>query len=54
MSTLNDVKYPGDRTIGWALMQAARLHRTHLNTKLANLYQVSTRMTRRSFKALEM
>jgi DNA-binding MarR family transcriptional regulator len=38
MSTLNDLwKHPGDRTIGWALIQAARLHRTHLNTKLAEL-----------------
>jgi DNA-binding MarR family transcriptional regulator len=33
----NLVMHPGDRTIGWALTQAARLHRTHLNTKLANL-----------------
>ena len=38
MSTVKDpLKHPGDRTIGWALKQAARLHRTHLNTKLANL-----------------
>jgi DNA-binding MarR family transcriptional regulator len=38
MSPLNDFqKHPGDRTIGWALTQAARLHRTHLNTKLADL-----------------
>ena len=37
MSTLNDLKHPGDRTIGWVLTQAARLHRTHLNTKLADL-----------------
>jgi DNA-binding MarR family transcriptional regulator len=37
MSTLNDLKHPGDPTIGWALTQAARLHRTYLNTKLADL-----------------
>jgi DNA-binding MarR family transcriptional regulator len=38
MSPLNDFqKHPGDRTIGWALTQAARLHRTHLNTKLVDL-----------------
>ena len=38
MSPVNNLlKHPGDRTIGWALTQAARLHRTHLNTKLANL-----------------
>jgi DNA-binding MarR family transcriptional regulator len=37
MSTLNDLKYPGERTIGWVLTQAARLHRTHLNTKLVDL-----------------
>src|SRR5215203_305503 len=37
MSTLNDLKHPGECTIGWALTQAARLHRTHLNTKLADL-----------------
>jgi DNA-binding MarR family transcriptional regulator len=37
MSTLNDLKHPGDRTIGWVLTQAARLHRTHLNTKLVDL-----------------
>jgi DNA-binding MarR family transcriptional regulator len=38
MSTVKDLlKHPGDRTIGWALTQAARLHRTHLNTKLADL-----------------
>src|SRR5215207_5757247 len=37
MSTLNDLKHPGDRTIGWVLTQAARLHRIHLNTKLADL-----------------
>ena len=28
---------PGESTIGWALTQPARLHRTHLNTKLADL-----------------
>jgi DNA-binding MarR family transcriptional regulator len=38
MSTVKDLlKHPGDRTIGWALTQAARLHRTHLNTKLIDL-----------------
>jgi DNA-binding MarR family transcriptional regulator len=38
MSPVNDLlKHPGDRTIGWVLTQAARLHRTHLNTKLADL-----------------
>jgi DNA-binding MarR family transcriptional regulator len=38
MSPVNDLlKHPGDRTIGWVLTQAARLHRTHLNTKLAGL-----------------
>jgi DNA-binding MarR family transcriptional regulator len=37
MSTPNDLKHPGDHTIGWALTQAARLYRTHLNTKLADL-----------------
>jgi DNA-binding MarR family transcriptional regulator len=38
MSPVNDLlKHPGDHTIGWALTQAARLHRTYLNTKLANL-----------------
>jgi DNA-binding MarR family transcriptional regulator len=38
LSPMNDSsQHPGDRTIGWALTQAARLHRTHLNTKLAEL-----------------
>jgi DNA-binding MarR family transcriptional regulator len=37
MSLLNDLKHPGESTIGWALTQAARLHRTHLNAKLADL-----------------
>src|SRR5215203_5019264 len=38
MSTVKDLlTRPGDRTIGWALTQDARLHRTHLNTKLAEL-----------------
>jgi DNA-binding MarR family transcriptional regulator len=38
MSTVKDLlTHPGDRTIGWALTQAARLHRTHLNMKLAEL-----------------
>src|SRR5215212_8934656 len=38
MSTVKDaLTHPGDRTIGWALTQAARLHRTHLNTKLVDL-----------------
>src|SRR5215217_9176953 len=38
MSTVKDLlTHPGDRTIGWALTQAARLHRMHLNTKLADL-----------------
>jgi DNA-binding MarR family transcriptional regulator len=31
------LKHPGESTIGWALTQAARLHRTLLNTKLADL-----------------
>jgi DNA-binding MarR family transcriptional regulator len=38
MSPLPDLlTHRGDSTIGWALPQAARLHRTHLNTKLAAL-----------------
>jgi DNA-binding MarR family transcriptional regulator len=38
MSPLPDLlTHRGDSTIGWALTQAARLHRTHLNTKLAAL-----------------
>jgi DNA-binding MarR family transcriptional regulator len=38
MSPLPDLlAYRGESTIGWALTQAARLHRTYLNTKLAAL-----------------
>jgi DNA-binding MarR family transcriptional regulator len=37
MSRLNDLKHHGESTIGWALTHSARLHRTHLNAKLADL-----------------
>jgi hypothetical protein len=36
MSTLNDrIQHPSEDCLGWALTQAAGLHRIHLNTKLA-------------------
>jgi DNA-binding MarR family transcriptional regulator len=38
MSTLNDhPQHPSEVSLGWALAQAARLHRIYLNTKLADL-----------------
>jgi DNA-binding MarR family transcriptional regulator len=38
MSTLNKrIQHPAEASFGWALAQAARLHRIYLNTKLAGL-----------------
>jgi DNA-binding MarR family transcriptional regulator len=32
-----DVKHPGTKSVGWALVQAARLHRARIGEKLAEL-----------------
>jgi DNA-binding MarR family transcriptional regulator len=38
MSDLNDrIPHPSEDSLGWALTQAARLHRIYLNTKLVDL-----------------
>jgi len=34
---ISRLQHPSDHTIGWALTQAARLHRLHLSQKLADL-----------------
>jgi DNA-binding MarR family transcriptional regulator len=38
MSTLNErIQHPSEDSVGWALAQAARLHRFYLNEKLADM-----------------
>jgi hypothetical protein len=38
MSNLNErIQHPSEDSLGWALAQAARLHRIYLTTKLADL-----------------
>ena len=33
----NEIKHPGTKSVGWALVQAARLHRSRTGDKLSDL-----------------
>lgn len=37
MATERPLKHPGQKSVGWALVQAARLHRSRMGDKLAEL-----------------